>query len=52
MRWNDEKITSPADLALAVARSRIGSKATVELIRDGRRVEKTVAVARRPEQLP
>jgi len=52
VRFNDEKITSPADLALAVARSRIGSEATVELIRDGRRLEKTVVVGRRPQQLP
>jgi len=52
VRWNDEEVTDPADLALAVARSPIGSKATVELIREGRRVEKTVTVGRRPEQLP
>ncbi len=52
VRWNKEKITSPADLALAVARSRIGSKATVELIREGRSLEKTLTVGRRPEQLP
>lgn len=52
VRFNGERITSPADLALAVARSRIGAKATVELIRDGRTVAKTVTVGRRPKQLP
>ena len=51
VEWNGQKINSQFELSRAVARTKIGSKTTVALIRDGRRVELTVTVGRRPTQL-
>lgn len=51
VQWNDQEIGSQFELSRAVARTEIGSEATVTLIRDGRRVERTVTVGRRPARL-
>ncbi|MDY0168929.1 MAG: trypsin-like peptidase domain-containing protein [Thermoguttaceae bacterium] len=48
--WNGAPVADPAVLSFAVAGTRIGSKATVALIRDGKRVELTLTVAERPPQ--
>lgn len=48
--WNGSPVADPAALSFAVAGTRIGSKATVALIRDGKRVELTLTVAERPPQ--
>ena len=49
--WNGEPVADPAALSFAVAATRIGSKATVTLIRDGERQEIAVTVAKRPAQV-
>ncbi len=48
VKWNDEPINDPADLSLAVARTKIGSQATVTLLRNGKRLEIPLTVAERP----
>lgn len=48
IKWNDEPIDDPTDLSLAVARTEIGSKATVTLLRDGKQLEIPLTVAERP----
>ena len=48
IRWNDRPISAPEDLSLEVARTEIGSKAEIELIRDGKRLTLHVTVGRRP----
>jgi len=48
--WNGTKIEDIRGLALAVARSRVGSKASVVVIRGGQRLELTVEVAEREAQ--
>ncbi len=49
--WNGEEIDDGMDLSLAVARTEVGSTATAEVIRDGRRVEIDVRVAERPQRV-
>lgn len=44
VRWNGQAIEQLRDLGRAVARSKIGSKATVEVLREGEKVEFTVTV--------
>jgi len=48
LTWNGLEIHSSAELSLAVVRTRIGSEATVELVREGQRLEVTVEVGQRP----
>ncbi len=48
VKWNDEPIKDPTDLGLAVARTKIGSKATVTPLRDGKQLEIKLTVAERP----
>ena len=48
LEWNGEKIDSPRELAMLVARSEVGSLATVVVVREGRRLELTVEVGERP----
>ena len=48
VKWNDEPINDPTDLSLAVARTKIGSKATVTLLRDGEQIEIKLTVDERP----
>ncbi len=48
VKWNDEPIKDPTDLSLAIARTKIGSKATVTLLRDGKQLEIKLTVAERP----
>ncbi len=50
VEWNGKPVADPAELSFAVAATRIGSKATVVLFRDGRRREFEVTVAERPPQ--
>ena len=48
LSWNGQEIRNPPELSLAVVRTRIGSEVTVELLRDGRRLELTAIVGQRP----
>jgi serine protease Do len=48
VRWNDRPINDPMELGLAVAATKPGSTATVELIRDGAKKTITVRVRERP----
>ncbi|RMF99966.1 MAG: PDZ domain-containing protein, partial [Planctomycetota bacterium] len=52
LRWNDTLIEDPAALSIAVARSKVGSQAEVEIYRDGRTITVTVEVAERPARFP
>jgi len=47
-RWNDTAITGSADLIRAVAKTEVGSTATVEILRGGRKMQLKVLVAERP----
>lgn len=49
--WNGQKVRDSRDLALSVARTEVGSKATVAVVRDGQRLELAVTVGERPLQL-
>jgi len=51
VRWNQTEIKEPTDLSMAVARTAIGSKATVVFLRDGQQQTATVTVGERPPQL-
>ncbi len=51
IRWNQEKIQDPSDLTLAIARTPIGSTATMEIIRDGKPLKLRVQVGERPPSL-
>ncbi len=48
LSWNGQETRDPAELSAAVVRTRIGSEATVELVREGRRLELVVKVGQRP----
>ena len=48
LKWNGQEIHTPAELSLAVVRTQIGSQATVELLREGRKLELSVEVGQRP----
>jgi len=50
LSWSGQEIHSPAELSLAVVQSRIGSEATVQIVREDRTVEVTVKVGRRAIQ--
>ncbi len=50
VRWNDVATNDPMELGLAVAAAKPGSTATVELIRDGKKITITVQVRERPAQ--
>lgn len=50
--WNDQPIDDPAELGLAVAGTKIGSQAQLELIRHGKRRTVRVTVRKRPKSLP
>ncbi len=52
LQWNDEEISDPSDLSLAVAGTEIGSEATVVVVRGGEERELTVEVGERPSRLP
>jgi serine protease Do len=49
VEWNGKVIHDPGELGLAVAWTKIGEKATVKLVRDGKPLTLSVRVARRPE---
>jgi serine protease Do len=49
--WNGQPVADPAELALAVARTEVGSTVQVTVIRDGRERTFSVAVGRRPAQM-
>ena len=51
VRWNDHKVADPMDLSRAVAKAKIGAKVEVGLVRDGKRITRSVQVAERPPQL-
>jgi serine protease Do len=48
LEWNGQKIESKEELAMAVARSKVGSTASLIVFREGRRIELTVEVGQRP----
>ncbi len=48
VEWNGKPVSDPAALSFAVAGTRIGSKATITLIRNGKRLQIAVTVADRP----
>jgi serine protease Do len=48
LEWNGQKIDSRQQLAMAVARSKVGSSASVIVFREGQRIELTVEVGERP----
>jgi len=48
LRWNDEPVADPTELAMAVARTKIGAAVSVTLIRDGREQTLEVTVTERP----
>jgi serine protease Do len=50
VRWNEVATNDPMELGLAVAAAKPGSTATVELIRDGKKITITVQVRERPAQ--
>jgi S1-C subfamily serine protease len=50
LSWNGQDIHSRAELSLAVVQSKIGSQATVALVREGQRLKVTVTVGRRTLQ--
>ncbi len=51
VRWDGHKVADPMDLSRAVAKTKIGAKVEVGLIRNGKRIARTVEVAERPPQL-
>jgi serine protease Do len=51
VRWDDHKVANPMDLSRAVAKTKIGAKVKVDLIRNGKRITRSVEVAERPPQL-
>jgi len=50
VEFDGEKINKPSDLSLAVARTKVGSKVSVVLVRNGERRKISVVVAERPGQ--
>lgn len=50
LRWNDAPIRGPASLSNLVARTEVGTKARVVLVRDGQEMTVEVAVGQRPRQ--
>jgi len=50
IRWNESEVTDPAALSNLVARTSIGSKAVIIVIRDGQQSSLEVTVAERPKQ--
>ncbi len=50
IEWNGKPVPDPSLLSFAVAGTAIGSKATVGLIRDGKKIELIVTVTQRPSQ--
>jgi serine protease Do len=51
VRWNGQKVADPMDLSRAVAKTKIGVKVEVGLIRDGKPITRSVEVAERPAQM-
>ncbi|MHC4406079.1 MAG: S1C family serine protease [Planctomycetota bacterium] len=51
LEWNGQQIENRPDLSLAVVRTKIGSEATVALIREGRELKVRVTVGMRPVQI-
>jgi serine protease Do len=51
VRWNGRAVTDPFELSRAVARSKAGAVAKVEVIRNGKSQELEVKVAERPTDL-
>jgi len=49
--FNGKQITSATDLSLAVGRAKVGSQATVLIIRDGQQQRLTIDIAERPAQM-
>jgi serine protease Do len=52
VEWNGQRIDDSTGLALAVARAKIGSKASVVVIRQGQERRLEVTVGQRPLQQP
>ncbi len=50
-KWDKKKVSGPAELGLQVAWSKIGEKATVTVLRNGKTLTFTVTVGQRPERL-
>ena len=50
-KWDKKKVSGPAELALQVAWSKIGEKATATVLRNGKTLTFTVTVGQRPERL-
>lgn len=50
-KWNGKPVSSPADLGLQVAWSKIGDKVTVTVRRGDKERQFTVTVGQRPERL-
>jgi len=48
VEWNGKSVADPSELSFAVAGTRIGSQASMVVIRDGNRMEVEVTVAERP----
>jgi S1-C subfamily serine protease len=50
IRWNDTPIDNPMTLSRAVAATKVGGTATVEIVRDGQHLKRNVVVSERPER--
>lgn len=50
VEWNDQPIAESNELVLLVARSEIGAKAKLAVLREGERLEIEVTVGRRPDE--
>jgi serine protease Do len=48
VRFDDQPIASPAELVLMLTRAEVGAKVPVEIVRDGKPVDLTVQIGRRP----
>ncbi len=51
VRWNGEEVSEAGDLALAVARTKPGTKAEVTVLRDGKQRKFSVEVGSRPLEM-
>jgi serine protease Do len=49
VQWNGAAISDPSSLAMEVASTKIGAKATITIVRDGVEQTFTVTVAERPQ---
>lgn len=51
MEWNGEKVADPADLSLRVARTGVGAKVIILVLREGKELQLEVTVGERPSNL-